>query len=423
MSNLFENNSSFNINKHLNDFVFNEKVDLFNSGSLTKNDYLDIDDRIIPKYINEYWTSKQRNANSLHEISYRACFKPQLPNFFINLLTQENDVVYDPFNGRGTTIIEAGLLNRNIIANDINPLSIILSKSRFYIPDLTELTKRLNEINLDDTIKPDIDLSMFYHNDTLAEILSIKNYLIEKSENNTEDKLDMWIRMVATNRLTGHSKGFFSVYTLPPNQATSRERQTKINNDRNQIPAYRNTKELILNKTIDLLTDVNLNIKKILQRVGDNGLFLNKDARNTPEIKSNSVQLVVTSPPFLDIVQYDEDNWLRCWFNNIDIKEVSKKITMAKKIEDWCNVISGVFQELYRVIKPNGFVAFEVGEIRNGKIKLDEYVVKLGIEAGFSCESIMINEQIFTKTANIWGIKNNKSGTNSNRIVIFRKTN
>ena len=31
--------------------------------------------------------------------------------------------------------------------------------------------------------------------------------------------------MVALNRLTGHSPGFFSVYTLPPNQATSVERQ------------------------------------------------------------------------------------------------------------------------------------------------------------------------------------------------------
>ena len=37
----------------------------------------------IPIFINEFWTSKQRAAHSLHEISYRACFKPQLPKFFI----------------------------------------------------------------------------------------------------------------------------------------------------------------------------------------------------------------------------------------------------------------------------------------------------------------------------------------------------
>lgn len=34
--------------------------------------------------VNEFWTSAQRQAHSLHEISYRACFKPQLPGFFIS---------------------------------------------------------------------------------------------------------------------------------------------------------------------------------------------------------------------------------------------------------------------------------------------------------------------------------------------------
>ena len=54
--------------------------------------------------------------------------------------------------------------------------------------------------------------------------------------------------MVATNRLTGHSRNFFSVYTLPPNQAISPEKQIKINKIRNQIPEYRNINEIILIK-------------------------------------------------------------------------------------------------------------------------------------------------------------------------------
>lgn len=123
----------------------------------------------------------------------------------------------------------------------------------------------------------------------------------------------------------------------------------------------------------------------------------------------------------LDIVQYTDDNWLRCWFNKIDVDEISKNITMSKRIEDWCEVMNEVFRELYRITNKHGYIAFEVGEVRNGKIKLDEYVAEIGINAGFECECIMINQQIFTKTANIWGVKNNESGTNSNRIVIFKK--
>lgn len=52
--------------------------------------------------INEFWTSGQRQAHSIHEVSYRACFKPQLPEFFIKRLTKPGDAVYDPFMGRGT---------------------------------------------------------------------------------------------------------------------------------------------------------------------------------------------------------------------------------------------------------------------------------------------------------------------------------
>src|SRR6187401_2778738 len=60
---------------------------------------------VVETLVNEFWTSKQRAASSLHEVSYRACFKPQLPRFFIDRFTNIGDVVYDPFMGRGTTVI------------------------------------------------------------------------------------------------------------------------------------------------------------------------------------------------------------------------------------------------------------------------------------------------------------------------------
>jgi len=412
------------ISLFLRDFSLNENLDLFASGqssSATAIDSIAFNGAKVTRYINEFWTSKQRQASSIQEISYRACFKPQLPHFFIDFLTQEDDVVYDPFSGRGTTVIEAGLMGRNVIANDINPLSRILTKPRFFVPDIGELKKRLAEMPIRTKTKANLDLSMFYHRDTEAEIASLKEYLRQKHENGNEDQLDSWIRMVATNRLTGHSKGFFSVYTLPPNQAVSPESQMEINKKLKQKPEYRDTRNLILLKTRDLLR--NLTEKQIgnLERAGGKARFFELDARETKRIRRGSVQLTVTSPPFLDIVDYHQDNWLRCWFNSIDDEKVAKKITMSKTLEEWSAVMLDVFRELRRITKEGGWVAFEVGELRNGKIRLDEHVVPLGIEAGFRCEGIVINSQQFTKTSNIWGIKNNQRGTNTNRIVLFHK--
>ena len=374
----------------------------------------------VKKFTNEFWTSRQRQAAPIHEVSYRACFKPQLPRFFIDLLTRKGDTVYDPFSGRGTTVIEAGLLGRDVIANDANPLSRIMTEPRFFSPPLSAVEKRLGAIPRRNDAA-DIDLSMFYHPDTEKEIVSLRTYLLNRKSGSRDDMIDRWIAMVATNRLTGHSKGFFSVYTLPPNQAVSQKSQQRINLKRRQEPDYRDTHRIILSKTKSLRRRESDTEKKSLLRAGKKAVLLTGDARSTPEIRDDSVQLTVTSPPFLDIVQYREDNWLRCWFNGLEADAVGRQITLARSIEEWSRVMGTVFDELYRITRPGGFVAFEVGEVRKRTIRLEEHVVPLGIAAGFSCPCVIINQQHFTKTSNIWGVDNMASGTNTNRIVVFEK--
>ncbi len=415
-------NKTSHLSTYLSEFIFNQNTDLFQvSKSTTKIETINLHGYKIPQYINEFWTAKQRQASSIHEISYRACFKPQLPAFFINLLTRDRDIVYDPFSGRGTTVIEAGLLSRRIISNDINPLNQILARPRFFIPRIEDIEKRLNQIRFRKRIKSDLDLSMFYHADTLTEILSLKQYLLKRKEDGSEDMTDRWIRMVATNRLTGHSSGFFSVYTFPPNQAITQNEQIRINRKREQAPEYRDVKKIILKKTRTLLRNVTEEQKNSLNEAGRTALFLTNDAGSTPEIGSETVQLIVTSPPFLDIVTYSKDNWLRCWFNGMDAEAIANGISTPKSVSDWSEIMGRVFHELYRITKKEGWVAFEVGEVRKGTIRLDEFVVPLGIDAGFSCEGIVINQQEFTKTSNIWGVSNNTDGTNTNRIVLFQK--
>src|SRR5882672_2392589 len=120
----------------------------------------------VPVYEQEFWTSRQRQASPIHEISYRACFKPQLPAYFIERLTQDGDLVYDPFSGRGTTAIEAALRGRNVMANDVNPLSAILTYPRLELPSVTEVDARLRSLRFAARAPSGLDLSMFFHPDT-----------------------------------------------------------------------------------------------------------------------------------------------------------------------------------------------------------------------------------------------------------------
>jgi hypothetical protein len=373
----------------------------------------------IPTFVNEFWTARQRQANSLHEVSYRACFKPQLPRFFIERLSAPGDIVYDPFMGRGTTPVEAALLGRVPFGNDINPLSAVMTRPRLCPPFLAQVEQRLRELSLEDPADTPEDLLVFYHPTTLMAISSIKKYLLKRRRSRKLDSVDEWLALLALNRLTGHSNGFFSVYTLPPNQAVSVKSQRKINEKRSQTPPPRDVAMLILKKTRQLLGDVTPQARQTLARVAGSAVFLTGPAKASPELQTNSVSLVVTSPPFLNVVQYADDNWLRCWFLDIDPKSV--KLTVPRRIDDWQEAMTEVFYELYRVLKPGGHIAFEVGEVHAGTTKLEEIVLPCGVAAGLEPVLVLINDQKFTKTANCWGVDNNTRGTNTNRIVLFRK--
>ena len=373
----------------------------------------------VDTFTNEFWTSRQRAGSSLHEISYRACFKPQLVDFFVERLTRPGDLVYDPFMGRGTTVIEAALLDRAVAGCDVNPLSRVLVKPRLAPPTVEQVRERLDATEWTAAEDPPDDLHVFYHPDTLRELCGLRAYLGGRRNAGALDGLDEWIEMVAVNRLTGHSRGFFSVYTMPPNQAVSVRTQRDINARRGQAPEPRDVRRIICKKTQSLLRDCDAAARLRLARRAAGALLLTGPADRTAQIASSSVALVVTSPPFLNVVNYAADNWLRCWFCGIDPAAV--RITMARRLDDWQAAMSAVFGELGRVLRPGGHVAFEVGEVKGGTLRLEEAVIPCGASAGLAPIAVVVNDQTFTKTANCWGVSNNRKGTNTNRIVVFRK--
>jgi hypothetical protein len=361
----------------------------------------------VPYYVNEYWTSGQRRGHALHEISYRACFKPQLPQFFVSRLTAAGDSVYDPFMGRGTTPLQAALQGRRPLGNDVNPLAPLLLAPRLAPPSLEAIAARLEAI---DWSKGDVerdDLLAFYHPDTLRQICALRRILLA-----SDDPIDAWIRMVALNRLTGHSPGFFSVYTLPPNQAVSVQAQVKINAKRGQTPPPRDCARLILKKSRALLADgAPPPHPCAMLGVGD--------AANAAFVPDASVALIVTSPPFLDVVHYAADNWLRHWFAGVET--AGKGVSMHRSEAAWSKMVRACFGDFARVLRPGGHVAFEVGEVRGGKVPLERLVWRAVEGLPFERLLVLVNSQKFTKTSHCWGVGNNAKGTNSNRVVLLRR--
>ncbi|MCY3753857.1 MAG: DNA methyltransferase, partial [Alphaproteobacteria bacterium] len=143
-------------------------------------------------------------------MSYRACFKPQLPAFFIERLTRAGDAVYDPFMGRGTTPLQAALMGRRPVGSDINPLSVMLLAPRLAPPSLEDIAARLAEIPPSAPLPEEpllSDLRVFFHDSVLARLATLRAWFIARERSGALDPVDGWLRMVCLNRLTGHSPG------------------------------------------------------------------------------------------------------------------------------------------------------------------------------------------------------------------------
>ena len=374
------------------------------------------------RFIGELWTSQQRQMHSLHyAISYRASFKPELPDFCIRRFSDKGDVVLDPFSGRGTTALQANLLGRVAWACDVNPLAVQMTAAKLNPVGLHEIVLRLNELDFNrpvDLTGYQEKFSPFYHPDTYRELMNLRAFIKKYP-----DPVNHFIELLALSRLHGHSTGFFSVYSFPQISIPP-ESQALINKKRRQKPEYRAVAPRIIKKAAQALRD---GFTSDFFEIAANDRIETSDARDMSWIPSKSVDLIVTSPPFLDKVDYLADNWLELWFAGIRAKNFADDLITCRSLDEWRSFIGKVLSEMLRVLKTNARAVVEVGEVESGKnlILLDEVVAQEAEKQKcdgkrFVVEEVLVNQQQFTKLAHCFKVDNNRKGTNTNRLVVLK---
>ena len=80
--------------------------------------------------LNTVWSFPNRGDWATHDAKYRGNWSPYIPRNLLLRYSKENDLILDQFAGGGTTLVEAKLLNRNIIGVDINPTALERCKDK-----------------------------------------------------------------------------------------------------------------------------------------------------------------------------------------------------------------------------------------------------------------------------------------------------
>ncbi|MFI3230707.1 MAG: DNA methyltransferase [bacterium] len=71
-----------------------------------------------------HWTFPKRGNWATHDAKWRGNWSPYIPRNLLLRYSKEKDLVLDQFAGGGTTLVEAKLLNRDIIGVDINDIAL-----------------------------------------------------------------------------------------------------------------------------------------------------------------------------------------------------------------------------------------------------------------------------------------------------------
>ncbi|MDP2672484.1 MAG: DNA methyltransferase [Nanoarchaeota archaeon] len=281
--------------------------------------------------------------------SYPARFIPQIPRAFIQLFTKEGDTILDPFCGCGTTLVESTLLKRHSIGNDFNPLATLLSKVKttslsdqqlIKIDSLIKLIEaRIKKNNLKESDLPELpsrNISKLFSKEMLKELQVIKNIVktVEAEDKNLHNYL--LIALSATIRAIIESENGDNILGIF---------ERKLNQMNNLMREYRETAHK---------TDIKL---------------INGDARKL-DISSESVDLIVTSPPYVNALDYYRVHmynmlWLGMDYNEFKINEIGGHshflANRFRLLAEYLGDMLRAMIEMNRVLKDGKYCAIVVG--------------------------------------------------------------
>lgn len=122
------------------------------------------------------------------------------------------------------------------------------------------------------------------------------------------------------------------------------------------------------------------------------------DSRNLEKIKDNTVDFVLTHPPYVDIIKYSEG-------------KLVDDLSNIHDIEAFCDEMEKVAKEFFRVLKPGRFCSILMGDTRRNKMyqPLAYKVMDRFLKAGFLLKEDIIKRQFNCKATGFWVEKSKAS--------------
>ena len=115
------------------------------------------------------------------------------------------------------------------------------------------------------------------------------------------------------------------------------------------------------------------------------------DARELSFLKDNSFDLVLTHPPYMNIIKYSNG-------------EIPEDLSNISSLPKFCDEIEKIAKELFRILKPDKYCAILIGDTRKGKhyVPLSFNVMQRFLKVGFVLKEDIIKVQHNCKYTERW---------------------
>lgn len=413
-------------------------------------------------------TNMDRHTHFIH--SYPAKLLQQIPYFFLNntIFSKENDVVVDPFCGTGTVLLESSIANRNAVGVDVNPLAALIAKTKTTKADISNIKNELEKIKQEYKVYkksrkkyniPKIsNITSWYSPKNIRKLSKIKDIVSNINEQEIKEFFQVVFSLCC--KKFSYSDPRISV-PVRINAEKFPEghllREAAIKNlkfiDKNEVfeffieQADKNLKRLANYQKVTMLNSskikvYNMDIKTIDSRI----------------IKNETVQLILTSPPYVSAQKYIRASslslqWLEIsddtipeldkqsvgrenfpkskylsfcttGFKKIDV--ILKKIYEKNRLRafityTYLTEMEKSFKKFYNILKKDGYFVMVIGNntIAGYEFMTHMHLIEIAKDIGFSIQLILIDD---IKSRGLM-TKRNKTASIISReyIVVFKK--